>query len=690
MLPGWLTRPALAAAAATLAVMGGLVWAGAQIAERDRAAIRDELASARLVSLQGAAAALASDVGKIGEDLELAALLMSQTADLDDRTRELHAIAAITREYAAVDLRDRDGRSLTRVVAPDAPPGLLDHAAAVIDETVAQAAAMPGVFRTSGPLRNDESDLAWYRVFARRSLTDTPLVVAVVVDMRPLLERARLLQTSTTRLLVMGARGRPAPSSDPRLAAVVRDLDAKPLPGVAAVVAAIRARTTAVVELAGREAAAIGLPSSPAVAVTTPVLIEDGEPWALALITSTAELRAQEWRVVRRLLVLGTIALAAVVALAIYMVSNARRAAILRERVRQADRMAHLTDKADKILDHIPSGVVALTATGVVAATNRWLRDRLGFDPIGRELATLFAGPQVTGAALAQLYREARATGAVRSRHSLEVCLGGHLCRASVHAVPLAHPLEDVDGVLVIEDHEPLRQIEARVLHSEKLVTAGQLAAGIAHEIGTPLNVIRARAELVTRRLGDATPHGRDLAIIVDQIDHVTRLLHQLLDYVRSTPQEIAQVKVEDAMHAVASLVEVEAAKRSIAIAVDCPATVGTIAADPGQLRQVLVNLTVNALDACAAGARVTLRAYPAEDRVILEVEDDGPGIPLEVRAQVFDPFFTTKKRGRGTGLGLWVVAQLARSHDASIEIAEGHSRGTLVRLRWPRDRSQP
>ena len=93
----------------------------------------------------------------------------------------------------------------------------------------------------------------------------------------------------------------------------------------------------------------------------------------------------------------------------------------------------------------------------------------------------------------------------------------------------------------------------------------------------------------------------------------------------------------------------------------------------------------MNALDACEAGGQVELRARPGEhDHVVLEVVDDGVGVPEASRAQVFDPFFTTKKRGQGTGLGLWVVAQLARRHDVEIELASRVGVGTAVRLLWP------
>ena len=153
-----MSRPALGAIAATLLVFVGLIAIGLRTAERDRREIRARLAASKLTSLRDAANELANDVEKIGEDLELAAALMTQTADPDDRARELHAIAAITREYAALEVRDGRGQSLARVVAPDAPPDILTYATAALDETARLAVDRPGVFRTSGPLGTGDSE----------------------------------------------------------------------------------------------------------------------------------------------------------------------------------------------------------------------------------------------------------------------------------------------------------------------------------------------------------------------------------------------------------------------------------------------------------------------------------------------------------------------------------------------------
>jgi signal transduction histidine kinase len=111
---------------------------------------------------------------------------------------------------------------------------------------------------------------------------------------------------------------------------------------------------------------------------------------------------------------------------------------------------------------------------------------------------------------------------------------------------------------------------------------------------------------------------------------------------------------------------------------------VTAVAADAGQLEQVLVNLLINACDACAGGGHVVARASDRGDRIALEVSDDGAGIAPENLAHVTDPFFTTKKRGQGTGLGLTIAADIVKNHGGTLEIESAPGRGTTVRVMLP------
>jgi two-component system sensor histidine kinase HydH len=144
----------------------------------------------------------------------------------------------------------------------------------------------------------------------------------------------------------------------------------------------------------------------------------------------------------------------------------------------------------------------------------------------------------------------------------------------------------------------------------------------------------------------------------------------------------------------VAELFRYEAERRKVALDVHVPPEPALVSANADELQQALVNLVMNACDACEPGGHVEIAVRPdpadeeGRDRVRIEVSDDGRGIPEELRAQVFDPFFTTKKRGQGTGLGLTITAQVVRNHGGRIELESEPGRGTLMTLLWPAVRS--
>jgi signal transduction histidine kinase len=144
------------------------------------------------------------------------------------------------------------------------------------------------------------------------------------------------------------------------------------------------------------------------------------------------------------------------------------------------------------------------------------------------------------------------------------------------------------------------------------------------------------------------------------------------------------EIELTHALSAVRDLLAPQAAKQKVSLEVDVPPSASRLHADPDQLQQIVVNLALNAIDACKPGGRVRLGARSKDSTVTLGISDDGHGIAPEIQKQVFDPFFTTKKRGQGTGLGLWVVAQLVRAQAAEIELDSAPGRGTTVRVTWP------
>jgi signal transduction histidine kinase len=230
---------------------------------------------------------------------------------------------------------------------------------------------------------------------------------------------------------------------------------------------------------------------------------------------------------------------------------------------------------------------------------------------------------------------------------------------------------------------EALNLLEHRLVRAEKLATVGVLSAGLAHELGTPLAIIRGRAEILEERT-----QLPEIKTILEQSDHISNTLRQVLDFSREQSVAVRPTDILATARTVAGLLDFRLRAKHLHLRIDPPDGSLLVAADPDQLQQVLVNLVMNACDACATGGRITVRAaLDASACVRLEVTDNGCGIPADKLEAVFDPFFTTKPKGEGTGLGLPVAASIVRNHHGQISISSGEGSGTTVTVLWPSDR---
>ena len=232
---------------------------------------------------------------------------------------------------------------------------------------------------------------------------------------------------------------------------------------------------------------------------------------------------------------------------------------------------------------------------------------------------------------------------------------------------------------------ETLRSLERQLISAEKLATTGVLAAGIAHEVGTPLGIIRARAELLMEDIVRADSR-RALEAIVQQIDRISSTIRQVLDFSRVQPVELDRVDGGAAARVAIELVGHRLRQQHIQVELDIAPELPRMAADPNQFQQVLINLLLNACDACAPDGAIEIAAAATADekRIRWDIRDNGSGIPAEHLLAVFDPFFTTKKRGEGTGLGLPIAASIVRNHGGEISLSSVAGEGTVVTMFWP------
>jgi PAS domain S-box-containing protein len=259
-------------------------------------------------------------------------------------------------------------------------------------------------------------------------------------------------------------------------------------------------------------------------------------------------------------------------------------------------------------------------------------------------------------------------------------------------------PLRDPDGrrrglVVALKDVTEFRDQHQRLLQATRLADIGQLAAGVAHEINTPLASIALRAEGLLRSADDpalrAIPSFKNfpryLKTIEDEIYRCKKIVSALLDFSRSRRPEVRPTDLnalcEQATDLVGHQMQLKRVKLSLELAKGLP----TIPADEGQIRQVLIALLMNALDASSEGGTIAVATHDGPDaRVRLTVSDSGAGIAPEHLDKIFNPFFTTKPTGQGTGLGLAVCHGVVTAHGGEIRVESHVGKGTRFLVELP------
>jgi two-component system sensor histidine kinase HydH len=256
----------------------------------------------------------------------------------------------------------------------------------------------------------------------------------------------------------------------------------------------------------------------------------------------------------------------------------------------------------------------------------------------------------------------------------------------------MADGLEKARQQLVTQSEERL-SLERRLLQSEKLAEVGQLAAGLAHEIGAPLHVIRGRADLVRRSGGRVEDADRHLDAIVREIDRIALIVRNLLGFVRRREPRVVELDLAEVVQGVLDLLDVELTRMNVELVTHGLETRATVSGDPDLLHQVVLNVLLNALHALEGAKHphrvaVRLRRPMESDRThaVIEIEDNGVGVPPALRDRVFDPYYTTKERGQGTGLGLALARAIVEDHGGSISLIQPTSSewSTCVRIALP------
>jgi two-component system NtrC family sensor kinase len=275
----------------------------------------------------------------------------------------------------------------------------------------------------------------------------------------------------------------------------------------------------------------------------------------------------------------------------------------------------------------------------------------------------------------------------------LEVTLGGEMRTFQLSKIPMRLEGDEISHVITIgEDVTDSRRIQGQIMQSEKLAAIGQLAAGVMHEINNPLATISVSVAAISGRLAGLRDSEKAaveeyLELIDKEVDRCSRIVDGLLDFSRPKGKTKGKVVLNALVDETLFLLKHHQRFKRLTVAreldMSLPATMG----NAEQLTQVLMALMLNAVDAMDDRGKLTVRTArnPARaDEVVVEIEDNGIGIPRSEQSKIFEPFYTTKPPGRGTGLGLSICYGIVEDHRGRIEVDSHPGRGSIFRVFLP------
>ncbi len=332
------------------------------------------------------------------------------------------------------------------------------------------------------------------------------------------------------------------------------------------------------------------------------------------------------------------------------------------------------------VRDALERGASALRLTRIEAA-QVGLRERTAMAGLARVDGGRLGRWDVVAIASAASERDRekwavwRLVSSVLVASGLVLLFGGVALRKQRKELELAHRL-------TVSEVE--RERDEHLLRAERVATMGTFAMGIAHEVSTPLGVIVGRAEQLLGRLGDDERGARNAEAILKQADRIQHIIRRFIDMARGALPSFVRADPSGIVRAATTALEHRFAKAGVALRTDIPASMPEIQCDRDLLEQAIVNLLLNACEACGPGGHVEVTARADAECVVFVVSDDGIGITPENAARATEPFFTTKAARGGTGLGLAIATEIAKSHRGGLTIAPNTDHGTRACIEIP------
>jgi signal transduction histidine kinase len=390
-------------------------------------------------------------------------------------------------------------------------------------------------------------------------------------------------------------------------------------------------------------------------------------------------------------------------------VENARLYNSLQRKVEEYER---LKEFSENIVESINVGILAVDLNDCVESWNTQIERLTGIPrdaALGRPLSALFP------AELCEVFDQVRKQTGVHNIYKFVLPApaatapgngnghanghdnghangngNGRPAGPAVHILNLAvaplvsKDMQQIGRLIIFDDVTDRDELERRLVQADKLSSIGLLAAGVAHEVNTPLAVISTYAQMLAKQISEDEQKSKLLDKIAKQTFRASEIVNSLLSFSRTSPTEFVEVDVSKVIHETLNLVEHQLKKSAIEVKLDAPPVLAPVKGNAGKLQQVFLNLFLNARDAMDGGGTLAIHVWSENGFARIDVSDTGQGIAAEHLERIYDPFFTTKAARKGTGLGLSVTYGIVREHGGTIEVESRIGAGSRFRVELP------
>lgn len=379
-------------------------------------------------------------------------------------------------------------------------------------------------------------------------------------------------------------------------------------------------------------------------------------------------------------------------------IENARLYRSLQRKVEEYER---LKEFSENIVESINVGILAADFEDRVESWNSRMEELTGISrekALGRRLDELF--PPM----LCRQFEAPRGQTGIHHIYKLTIPAGGGQGSGNGHngdgsglvvfpreitcniaiAPLISKEQEQIGRLIIFDDITERAELERQLIQADKLSSIGLLAAGVAHEVNTPLTVISTYAQMLARQMSGDDQRAVLLDKIARQTFRASEIVNSLLNFSRTSTTEFEDVDLNRVVRETVSLIEHQLSKAGIRVELECDDALSPVRGNAGKLQQVFLNLFLNARDAMEGGGTLRVKTWSEEGVAKVSVSDTGQGIAPELMPRIYDPFFTTKPARKGTGLGLAVTYGIVKEHGGSISVESRPGAGTCFRLEFP------